>query len=45
VMRFVPNRLEVEIHERTPVAFARIGSKILLIDAGGALMDCLEQQK
>jgi len=39
VMRFVPNRLEVEIHERTPVAFARIGSKILLIDAGGALMD------
>jgi cell division protein FtsQ len=39
VMRFVPNRLKVEIHERTPVAFARIGSKILLIDAGGALMD------
>jgi len=39
VMRFVPNRLRVEIHERTPVAFARIGSKILLIDAGGTLMD------
>jgi cell division protein FtsQ len=38
-MRFVPNRLKVEVHERTPVAFARIGSRILLIDAGGALMD------
>jgi len=25
VMRFVPNRLRIEIHERTPVAFARIG--------------------
>jgi cell division protein FtsQ len=39
VMRFVPNRLKIEIHERTPVAFARIGSKILLIDAIGTLMD------
>src|SRR5438270_9952230 len=25
VMRFVPNRLKVEIHERTAVAFARLG--------------------
>ena len=39
VMRFVPNRLRVEIHERTPVAFARIGSHISLIDAGGTLME------
>jgi cell division protein FtsQ len=39
VMRFVPDRLKVEIHERTPTAFARVGSKILLIDASGALMD------
>ena len=39
VMRFVPNRLRIEIHERTPVAFARIGSRILLIDAGGTLME------
>ena len=29
VMRFVPNRLKVEIHERTPVAFARAGPRIL----------------
>jgi cell division protein FtsQ len=39
VMRFVPNRLRIEIHERTPVAFARVGSKILLIDSVGTLME------
>jgi cell division protein FtsQ len=39
VMRFVPNRLKIEIHERTPVAFARVGPRIELIDAGGTLMD------
>lgn len=39
VMRFVPNRLKVEIHERTPVAFARVGAHISLIDAGGTLME------
>lgn len=39
VMRFVPNRLRIEVHERTPVAFARIGSRISLIDAGGNLME------
>jgi len=39
IMRFAPNRLRVEIRERTPVAFARIGPRIELIDAGGALMD------
>jgi cell division protein FtsQ len=39
VMRFVPNRLVVEIHERTPTAFARVGSRILLIDSGGTLME------
>ena len=39
VMRFVPNRLRVTVHERTPVAFARVGSRILLIDAKGTLME------
>ena len=39
VMRFVPNRLRIEIQERTPVAFVRIGSHISLIDAGGNLME------
>jgi cell division protein FtsQ len=41
VMRFAPNRLRIEIHERTPVAFARIGSHISLIDAGGTLMELM----
>ena len=39
VMRFVPNQLKVEIEERTPVAFARVGPRIFLIDAGGTLME------
>ena len=39
VMRFVPNRLRIEIRERTPVAFARLGSKIFLIDDAGSLME------
>ena len=39
VMRFAPNRLVVDIHERTPMAFARLGSRIWLIDAGGTLME------
>lgn len=39
VMRFAPNRLVVEIHERTPIAFARLGSRIALVDAGGTLME------
>ncbi|MGA3087476.1 MAG: FtsQ-type POTRA domain-containing protein [Terriglobales bacterium] len=39
VMRFAPNRLRLEIRERTPVAFARVGSHISLIDAGGTLME------
>ena len=38
-MRFVPNHLKIEIKERTPVAFARVGSRISLVDAGGVLMD------
>jgi len=45
VMRFVPNRLRIEIHERTPVAFARIGSHISLIDAGGTLMELAPSAK
>jgi len=45
VMRFIPNRLKVEIHERTPVAFARVGSRILLTDAGGTLMELPGRKK
>ena len=39
VMRFTPNRIRIQIHERTPAAFARVGSKIMLVDAGGVLME------
>ena len=45
VMRFVPNRVKVEIHERTPVAFARVGPKMLLIDAGGTLLELSPNHK
>jgi cell division protein FtsQ len=45
VMRFAPDRIKIQIHERTPVAFVRIGSKISLIDAGGVLMDLSTKKK
>ncbi len=45
VMRFIPNRLKVEIRERTPVAFARIGSRIALIDGSGVVMDLAGKKK
>lgn len=45
VMRFVPNRLRVEIHERTPIAFARVGPRIFLVDAGGTLMELPQKHK
>ena len=45
VMRFVPNRIRVEVHERNPVAFARVGPRIFLIDAGGTLMDLPQKHK
>jgi cell division protein FtsQ len=45
VMRFAPNRIKIDIHERTPVAFARVGSKIMLTDAGGTLMDLSARKK
>jgi cell division protein FtsQ len=45
VMRFVPNRIKVEIQERTPVAFARVGAHISLIDAGGTLMELPHNHK
>ena len=45
VMRFVPDRLKVEIQERSPVAFARVGPRIALIDAGGTLMELPPKHK
>src|SRR5438270_1552473 len=45
VMRFAPNRIKIQIHERLPVAFARVGSKVMLIDAGGVLMELTGRKK
>jgi cell division protein FtsQ len=45
VMRFTPNRLAVQIHERMPVAFARVGQHIFLIDASGTLMELSTKHK
>ena len=39
VMRILPNRLRIELRERTPVAFAKVGNRIELIDANGVTMD------
>ena len=45
VMRFAPNRIRIQIHERAPVAFARVGSKVALVDAGGVLMDLTNKKR
>jgi cell division protein FtsQ len=39
VMRLLPDRLRVQIIERTPVAFVRQGTQIGLVDTGGVLLD------
>jgi cell division protein FtsQ len=39
VQRILPNRLRVEITERTPVAFFRNGNELTLIDAYGVLLE------
>ncbi|QNI32281.1 FtsQ-type POTRA domain-containing protein [Alloacidobacterium dinghuense] len=39
VMRILPNQLRVAIVERQPIAFARIGNKIKLVDPDGVLLD------
>jgi cell division protein FtsQ len=39
VMRFLPNRLRIELHERAPAAFVAVNGRIALIDAHGVVMD------
>jgi cell division protein FtsQ len=39
VQRILPNRLRVEVTERTPIAFVRNGSEIALIDSHGVILD------
>jgi len=39
VQRILPNRVRVEITERTPIAFVRNGNEIVLIDSHGVILD------
>ncbi len=39
VQRILPNRVRVEITERTPIAFVRNGNEIALIDSHGVILD------
>jgi cell division protein FtsQ len=39
VMRLLPDRIRISVKERTPIAFARVGARVQLIDAGGVLME------
>jgi len=39
VQRILPNRIRIDISERTPVAFVRNGSEIALIDEFGKMLD------
>ena len=39
VMRLLPNRLRVQLHERVPVAFVSLHGRVALIDAHGVIMD------
>src|SRR5438132_9987601 len=39
VQRILPNRIRVQVIERTPVAFARLGNNLSLIDVHGVILD------
>ena len=39
VSRLLPNRLQISIQERTPVAFVQVGARIALIDSHGVVME------
>lgn len=39
VERALPNRIRVELTERTPVAFLRTANELALVDAGGVILD------
>lgn len=44
VARIWPNRLRVMLKERTPVAFAALPDRVVLVDANGILMDLPPQR-
>jgi cell division protein FtsQ len=39
VQRILPNRIRIELTERTPVAFSRNGNELSLIDGHGVILD------
>jgi cell division protein FtsQ len=39
IQRILPNRVRVELTERTPIAFLRNGTELALIDAHGVILD------
>jgi cell division protein FtsQ len=39
VQRILPNRIRIELTERTPIAFLRDGTQLALIDAHGVILD------
>ncbi len=39
VQRILPNRIRVDLTERTPIAFLRNGTELALIDARGVILD------
>jgi cell division protein FtsQ len=39
IQRILPNRLRIELTERTPIAFLRNGTELALIDAHGVILD------
>jgi cell division protein FtsQ len=39
VQRILPNRIRVDLTERTPIAFVRNGTELALIDAHGVILD------
>ncbi len=39
LQRVLPNRIRVELTERTPIAFVRNGTELALIDAHGVILD------
>lgn len=39
VQRILPNRIRIALTERTPIAFARNGNELALIDAHGVILD------
>jgi len=45
VIRLLPDRLRVDMIERTPAAFVRVGSRISLIDRNGVIMDLPRSRK